>query len=180
MRSGDLGRIDADGYVWITGRAKDLIIRGGHNIDPALIEEALAGHPAVAFVGAIGQPDAHAGELPCAYVELADGAEATVEELLAFAREKVPEDAAIPKYIEVMDELPKTAVGKVFKPALRKMAIIRVYGAALAGAGIEAEIEVVEDKTRGLVVRVTPRDGADEAKIGDILGRFTRPWELAG
>jgi len=180
MRSGDLGRIDADGYVWITGRAKDLIIRGGHNIDPALIEEALAGHPAVAFAGAIGQPDAHAGELPCAYVELADGAEATAEELLAFAREKVPEDAAIPKYIEVMDELPKTAVGKVFKPALRKMAIIRVYGAALAGAGIEAEIEVVEDKTRGLVARVTPRDGADEAKIGDILGRFTRPWELAG
>ena len=53
MRSGDLGRIDADGYVWITGRAKDLIIRGGHNIDPALIEEALAGHPAVGFVGAM-------------------------------------------------------------------------------------------------------------------------------
>ena len=180
MRSGDLGRIDADGYVWITGRAKDLIIRGGHNIDPAMIEEALAGHPAVAFVGAIGQPDAHSGELPCAYVELTDGAEATAEELLAFAREKVPEDAAIPKYIEVMDELPKTAVGKVFKPALRKMAIIRVYGAALAEAGIEAGIEVVEDKTRGLVARVTPQNRADEAKIGDILGRFTRPWELAG
>ncbi|MGR3715661.1 MAG: acyl-CoA synthetase [Thermohalobaculum sp.] len=180
MRSGDLGRIDADGYVWITGRAKDLIIRGGHNIDPAMIEEALAGHPAVAFVGAIGQPDAHSGELPCAYVELTDGAEATAEDLLAFAREKVPEDAAIPKYIEVMDEMPKTAVGKVFKPALRKMAIIRVYGAALAEADIEAGIEVVEDKTRGLVARVTPQNRADEAKIGDILGRFTRPWELAG
>ncbi len=92
----------------------------------------------------------------------------------------MPEDAAIPKYIEVMDELPKTAVGKVFKPALRKMAITRVYGAALAGAGIEAEIEVVEDKTRGLVARITPRDGADATKIGEILGRFTRPWELAG
>ena len=180
MRSGDLGRIDADGYVWITGRAKDLIIRGGHNIDPALIEEALAGHPAVAFVGAIGQPDAHSGELPCAYVELADGATATAEELLAFAKEKVPEHAAIPKYIEVLGELPKTAVGKIFKPDLRKRAIIRVYGAALAGAGIEAGIEVVEDRTRGLVARVTPKSRADEAKIGDILGRFTPPWELAG
>ena len=180
MRSGDLGRIDADGYVWITGRAKDLIIRGGHNIDPALIEEALAGHPAVAFVGAIGQPDAHSGELPCAYVELADGATATAEELLAFAKEKVPEHAAIPKYIEVLGELPKTAVGKIFKPDLRKRAIIRVYGAALAGAGIEAGIEVVEDRTRGLVARVTPKNRADEAKIGDILGRFTPPWELAG
>ena len=179
MRSGDLGRIDADGYVWITGRAKDLIIRGGHNIDPAMIEEALAGHPAVVFVGAIGQPDAHAGELPCAYVELADGATATEEELLAFAKETVPEHAAVPKYIEVMDELPKTAVGKVFKPALRKMAIIRVYGAALAEAGIEAGIEVVEDKTRGLVARVTPTDGAGEAGIGDVLGRFARPWEMA-
>jgi len=180
MRSGDLGRIDADGYVWITGRAKDLIIRGGHNIDPALIEEALAGHPAVAFVGAIGQPDAHSGELPCAYVELADGATATAEELLAFAKEKVPEHAAIPKYIEVLGELPKTAVGKIFKPDLRKRAIIRVYGAALAGAGIEAGIEVVEDRTRGLVARVTPKNRADEAKIGEILGRFTPPWEMAG
>ena len=180
MRTGDLGRIDADGYVWITGRAKDLIIRGGHNIDPALIEEALAGHPAVAFAGAIGQPDAHSGELPCAYVELADGATATVEELMAFAREKVPEHAAIPKYIEVMDELPKTAVGKIFKPDLRKRAIIRVYGAALAGAGIEAGIEVIEDKARGLVARVAPAGGADEVSIGNVLGQFTPPWEMAG
>ncbi|MGJ8625010.1 MAG: acyl-CoA synthetase, partial [Yoonia sp.] len=68
LRTGDLGRIDEDGYVWITGRAKDLIIRGGHNIDPAEIEDALAGHPQVAFAGAIGQPDAHAGEVPAAYV----------------------------------------------------------------------------------------------------------------
>jgi acyl-CoA synthetase (AMP-forming)/AMP-acid ligase II len=180
LRSGDLGRIDDDGYLWITGRAKDLIIRGGHNIDPAMIEEALAGHPAVAFVGAIGQPDAHSGELPCAYVELADDATVATEELMAFAREKVPENAAVPKYIEVMDELPKTAVGKIFKPDLRKMAITRVYGAALAKAGIDAEIEVVEDKTRGLVARVTPTGGAGEPEIGEALGRFTPPWEMAG
>jgi len=180
LRSGDLGRIDGDGYLWITGRAKDLIIRGGHNIDPAMIEEALAGHPAVAFVGAIGQPDAHSGELPCAYVELADDATATTEELMGFAREKVPEHAAVPKYIEVMDELPKTAVGKIFKPDLRKMAITRVYGAALAKAGIDAAIEVVEDKTRGLVARVTPSNPAEQAKIGEILGQFAPPWILVG
>ncbi|HUS54289.1 MAG TPA: acyl-CoA synthetase [Thermohalobaculum sp.] len=178
LRSGDLGRLDADGYVWITGRAKDLIIRGGHNIDPAMIEEALAGHPAVAFVGVIGQPDAHSGEVPCAYVELIDGATATVEELLAFADRAVPEDAAVPKYIEVMDELPKTAVGKIFKPDLRKMAIARVYGAALAKADIDAAIEIVEDKTRGLVARITPRDGAEASDIGEALAQFTRPWEL--
>lgn len=66
--------MDADGYLWITGRAKDLIIRGGHNIDPAEIEDALLSHPKVAAVAAIGQPDSFAGELPCAYVELIAGA----------------------------------------------------------------------------------------------------------
>ena len=179
LRTGDLGRIDPDGYLWITGRAKDLIIRGGHNIDPAVIEEALAGHPDVAFVGAIGQPDAHAGEIPCAYVELVDGASTSNEALAEFAAERITERAAIPKHVEVMDELPKTAVGKVFKPDLRKMAISRVYGAALKEAGIEAEIEVNEDKTRGLVATVTPRTpGTSEEAIGKILGTFPRPWQL--
>ena len=136
LRSGDLGRIDADGYLFITGRAKDLIIRGGHNIDPAMIEEALMAIPTVAFVGAIGQPDAHAGELPCAYVELVKGATIGVDALLDFARDHIHERAAVPKYIEVLDELPKTAVGKVFKPDLRRKAITRIYNAALAEAGL--------------------------------------------
>ncbi len=179
LRSGDLGRIDGDGYLWITGRAKDLIIRGGHNIDPAVIEEALAGHPAVAFVGAVGQPDARAGEVPCAYVELAAGAGVSVAELLEFASGAVPERAAVPKHLEVLDELPKTAVGKVYKPALRKMAIARVYGEALAATGIRARIEVVEDRSRGLVARITPEGAAEEARIGEALGSFDRPWEIA-
>ena len=123
LRTGDLGRIDPDGYLWITGRAKDLIIRGGHNIDPATIEDALLGHEAVAMAGAIGQPDAHSGELPCAYVELVADARTTEAELLEFVRGRIGERAAIPKYIEILPELPKTAVGKVFKPALRKSAI---------------------------------------------------------
>ena len=118
LRTGDLGRIDAEGYLFITGRAKDLIIRGGHNIDPAIIEEALMGHEAVGFVGAIGQPDAHAGELPCAYVELVKGAQATVEELMAYAAKHISERAAVPKHLEIMAELPKTAVGKISKKDL--------------------------------------------------------------
>ncbi|MGB1235465.1 MAG: acyl-CoA synthetase [Planktomarina sp.] len=178
LRTGDLGRIDEDGYLYITGRAKDLIIRGGHNIDPAEIEEALAGHEAVAFVGAIGQPDAHAGEIPCAYVELVDGASATNADLLAFACEKVSERAAHPKYIEVLDELPKTAVGKVFKPDLRKSAITRVYNEALGKAGVDAQVvSVVDDKKRGLVAQVS--GGADDEKVTDVLGSFTRPWDRA-
>ncbi|MFK7943169.1 MAG: acyl-CoA synthetase [Paracoccaceae bacterium] len=181
LRTGDLGRIDADGYLWITGRAKDLIIRGGHNIDPAAIEEALAGHPHVAFVGAIGQPDAHSGEMPCAYVELIEGGNATGADLMAYCEEHIHERAAVPKHVEIMDELPKTAVGKIFKPDLRKSAITRVYGAALEKAGIKAAIDVHEDKTRGLVATVTPEDAStDHAAIGAVLGGFARPWELGG
>src|SRR5690606_28205320 len=137
------------------GRAKDLIIRGGHNIDPAEIEEAMMGHPAVAFVGAVGQPDAFAGELPCAYVELVKGAEATAEELTEYARTHIHERAAVPKHVEILPELPKTAVGKIFKPDLRKLAIRRVYDAALAEAGLAVLArEVFEDKKRGLVARI--------------------------
>ncbi|SFD49592.1 acyl-CoA synthetase [Roseivivax sediminis] len=179
LRTGDLGRIDPDGYLWITGRAKDLIIRGGHNIDPAEIEEALLAHPAVAFAGAIGQPDAHSGELPCAFVELVDGAEVTVEELMAHCRTHVHERAAYPKHLTILDELPKTAVGKVFKPDLRKLAIARVYNGALETAGSPARVTwVIDDKTRGLVAQVTGH-GATDKEIGDILGAFTRPWERA-
>jgi fatty-acyl-CoA synthase len=180
LRTGDLGRIDADGYLFITGRAKDLIIRGGHNIDPALIEEALMGHKAVAFVGAIGQPDAHAGEVPSAYVELVKGATATVADLMEFAKGSISEHAAVPKHIEILPELPKTAVGKVFKPDLRRMAMIRIYDAELAAAGIPARVaEVVEDKKRGLVARIAKSGPVDEAKVADLLGKHTRPWEWA-
>jgi fatty-acyl-CoA synthase len=176
LRTGDLGRIDPDGYLWITGRAKDLIIRGGHNIDPAEIEEALAGHPAVAFAGAIGQPDAHAGEVPCVYLELVAGADVTEEALLDYAREHIHERAAHPKHLEVLDELPKTAVGKIFKPDLRKRAITRIFNAALAELDAEV-VAVAEDKKRGLVVQV----GGDPQmadQIGKALGAYTVPWDM--
>lgn len=181
LRTGDLGRLDPDGYLWITGRAKDLIIRGGHNIDPAVIEDALMAHPAVAFVGAIGQPDAHSGEVPCAYVELVKGASATPEELAAFASARVPERAAHPKYVEILPELPKTAIGKVLKNELRKLAISRIYGAALAEAKLAATVvSVVEDRKRGLVARLQRSDGVTDAQVASVLGNFTRPWQWDG
>jgi len=180
LRTGDLGRIDADGYLWITGRAKDLIIRGGHNIDPAMIEEALLSHPAVGFAGAIGQPDAVAGELPCVYVELVAGATATWRELLEHAADRVPERAAVPKHVEVMAELPKTAVGKVFKPDLRRMAITRVFNEVFEKKHLHVSVaEVIEDKRRGLVARLAKTGEVDDEKVEDLMGTFTVPWEWA-
>ena len=180
LRTGDLGRIDEDGYLWITGRAKDLIIRGGHNIDPAEIEEALLAHHDVAFAGAIGQPDAHAGEVPCVYVELVEGASVTEEELMKHAKVHVHERAAHPKHVEIMPELPKTAVGKIFKPDLRKSAITRIYNAALEKEGVPARVtSVLDDKKRGLVAQLTNNSDASEEEVGKVLGAFTRPWEWA-
>ena len=178
LRTGDLGRMDADGYLFITGRAKDLIIRGGHNLDPAVIEEALMTHPAVAFAGAIGQPDAHSGEVPCAYVELVAGATVTLESLLVHCHQQIPERAAIPKYVEVLPSLPKTAVGKILKPELRKRAIARVLDAALKEAGVAARVAaVVEDRTRGLVAQVQSRDGGERARVTQCLSVFVIPWD---
>ena len=178
LRTGDLGRFDADGYLWITGREKDQIIRGGHNIDPEMIEEVLATHPDVAVAGAVGQPDARAGELPCAFVELMHGGKASADDLVQFARDNIGEQAAAPVHIEIIDTMPKTIVGKVFKPDLRKAAIARVYADALASSGLGAGVDkVVDDRTRGFVVIVSGAEGIPDQKIDEVLGAFPRPWD---
>lgn len=119
LDSGDLGRIDEDGFVWVTGRAKELIKRGGHGIDPSMIENAISAHTAVALVAAIGRPDAYAGEIPIAYVELRPGQDISMDELIAFARERIPERAAVPKEIIFLPKLPVTPIGKVHKHTLK-------------------------------------------------------------
>jgi fatty-acyl-CoA synthase len=171
LNTGDLGFIDSEGFLHLTGRAKDLIIRGGHNIDPVLIEDALLRHPAVAMAAAVGQPDAHAGELPMAYVTLKPGASASADELLNAARELVPERAAVPVRVEVLTQMALTAVGKVAKAELRLLAIKHVFDRLLADHGIAAELTVLADAVRGTVVRL--RCAPDELPRASILlGRF--------
>jgi fatty-acyl-CoA synthase len=118
LNTGDLGRLDSDHYFWITGRSKELIIRGGHNIDPRLIEDALHAHQDVSLAAAVGRPDPHAGEVPVAYVQLKPGGKVSGEELLHFAEKRVGERAAVPKAVHVVEVMPVTAVGKIFKPQL--------------------------------------------------------------
>ncbi|WP_067840451.1 AMP-binding enzyme [Nocardia lijiangensis] len=109
----------------LAGRTKDLIIRGGHNIDPQAIEDALLTHPAVTAAAVVGQPATHSGEVPVAYVMLTPGRNATADELRAWASHHVPERAAAPKIVEIIDALPVTPVGKPFKNELRRRATER-------------------------------------------------------
>ena len=157
VNSGDLGRLDEDGYLWITGRAKDMIIRGGHNIDPMAIEEVFFQHPAVALAAVVGQPDAYAGELPVAYVQAKPGATLDVDELLDFVRQRTPERAAVPVKLYVIDSVPLTGVGKVFKPALRLDAAKRMVAALLADlvpAGASLDVTVQTHEVHGNLISV--------------------------
>ncbi|MGE4242983.1 acyl-CoA synthetase [Ramlibacter sp.] len=173
VNSGDLGRVDANGYLWITGRAKDLVIRGGHNIDPTSIEEILYQHPAVAVAAVVGEPDAYAGELPVAFVQLKeDFADADPKQILAYAAARTPERAAVPVQLYVVDTIPLTAVGKVFKPALRLQAAeraVRRLLALLEKDGCTVDVNVASHKEHGTLIGVTlsgePAGGREAALV---------------
>ncbi|GAB2827849.1 acyl-CoA synthetase [Actinocorallia aurea] len=174
LLTGDLGRVDEDGYLYLTGRAKDLIIRGGHNIDPRPVEESLLAHPDVREAAVVGAPDAHAGEVPVAYLVLAEGARADEAELLAWAREHAPEPAAAPRSVHVVESLPVTAVGKIFKPALVEDAVRRVVAALLGPAdGVRVE-------TRDGLPHAVVRTDGDAAALTAELDRYPFSHEIAG
>lgn len=180
FNTGDLGRMDADGYIWLTGRSKDLIIRGGHNIDPQMIEEALHGHPAVAMAAAVGKPDEKAGELPVVYVQLKPGQQASEAELLAHAADHVPERAAVPKDVWIIDALPVTAVGKTFKPTLRHDAIRRVFEQVLAPLAPGLSVEVRADDRHGQLAHIHVPDLHDQRRsaLEQRLAGFAVRYEL--
>ncbi|AFK55973.1 AMP-binding protein [Tistrella mobilis] len=153
LDTGDMGVMDADGFLTITGRAKDVIIRGGHNIDPALIEEPLNAHPDVALGAAVGLPDARLGEVPVAFVTLKRGSSRSGADILAELAPTIAERAAIPRWIEVLPALPMTAVGKVHKPGLRREACRRAAAACL---GLDPDRIGAEDLPGGRIAVILP------------------------
>jgi long-chain acyl-CoA synthetase len=118
LHTGDVGVLDADGYLTIVDRIKDMIIRGGENIYPQEIESVLARHEAVLEAAVIGAPHEVYGEVPVAYVVTYPDATVTADELLAFSRGNLTK-IKIPVAINVVRALPKNPVGKIDKPALR-------------------------------------------------------------
>ncbi|MGC1211667.1 MAG: acyl-CoA synthetase [Micromonospora sp.] len=177
LDTGDLARVDEDGFVYLSGRAKDLIIRGGHNIDPATIEDALLAHPQVTGASAVGRPDAHAGEVPVAYVTVAPHAAVTEEELRDWASAHVPDRTAAPRTVTVLDELPVTAVGKLYKLPLRADAIRRELRAALVGVPGVHDIDATIDRS-SVVATVKVHPSAQEETVKAILGRYAIEWRL--
>jgi fatty-acyl-CoA synthase len=162
--SGDLGHVDADGEVHVTGRAKDVIIRSAHNIDPAVIEEALLQHPAVQLAAAVGEPDAYAGELPVAFVQPKAGADLDLAELARFVAARIPERPALPRRIDTVAAMPLTAIGKIYKPALRRIATERALSAALEplrAGGWTVSVVSADDGAASTVTVTLPRDGSD-------------------
>ncbi len=177
LDTGDRAWVVEDGFIHLAGRAKDIIIRGGHNIDPAVIETVLLAHPAITAAQAVGRPDVHAGEVPVAFVTLAPGANTTSEDLCAWASDHVPEQAAAPKAVTVLDALPVTAVGKPFKPALRAEATREAVTDAIGGMATVTGIR--GDLVDGAVLAVISlAPGADETPVKEVLERFAINWRL--
>ena len=144
LDTGDLGAVDGEGFIHLAGRAKDLIIRGGHNIDPATIEDALLAHPGRRGRGrrrparrarrrgarGVRRPRAGRPGQPSPSCE-------------AWAAERVPERAAAPRHVEIVEEIPLTAVGKPYKPELRRRAAEQAAKDALSGTAVHDRVRAV-------------------------------------
>ena len=189
--TGDLGRIDSDGVLFVTGRAKDIIIRGGHNIDPSTIEDALLRSPEVLHAAAVGKPDSYAGELPVAYVQLVPGSRMSGAELIALAGQHIGERAAIPKEIHIVERIPLTDAGKPSKVTLRYDAASRVFRTALTRAleGVLPadawDIDVHAHPVHGSMVTISiarlneAEQAAVEGLIGELMSRYAYAYEIA-
>ncbi len=165
LLSGDLGHVDADGRIFLTGRAKDLIIRGSHNIEPSVIEEAFLAHPAVSACAAVGEPDGYAGELPVVFVTLEPGVRVEAAQLLAEVSSRIPERPAVPKRVSIVEQMPLTAIGKIYKPALRVIAARVKLEELLRREGLAVDWRVECAETSGGGVRALIGLATDDAAV---------------
>jgi cyclohexanecarboxylate-CoA ligase len=133
FHTGDLGRMDSEGYIEITGRLKDIIIRGGENISVKEIEDLLHTHPCISDVACVAMPDAKLGEKACAYVTTREGATLTFEEMVNFLTKQGLSKRKIPERLEIIKEFPRTPSGKIIKAELRKDIAKKLGTAARAG-----------------------------------------------
>jgi fatty-acyl-CoA synthase len=175
LDTGDLASVDDDGFIALAGRAKDLIIRGGHNIDPATIEDALLEHPDVSAAAAVGRPDPHSGEVPVAFVTLTPGSDSVPEELEAWAAVHVPERAAAPRHVEILDEIPQTAVGKPYKPELRRLAAEQAARDALAETALGDQVRAL---LVGATVEIQVPHSTHDDEVGRALSQYAWTWRL--
>jgi len=171
VRTGDLGKIDINGYLSLCGRQKEIIIRGGHNIDPKMIEDVASAHADVLLAAAVPRPDSYSGELPVLYVTLIDNSTVTITELEHFMQAHIPERAAMPKTINIIDEMPLTAVGKLFKPALVCTEIAQIIKLALTESlpAKSYQISVQPDKKLGINATIEIAPTSDAKAIKEVI-----------
>lgn len=174
LETGDIGRIAPDGTVTISGRAKDVIIRAGNNIDPAEIEIAANGFDGVAESAAVAMPDRYAGEVPVLYVVPRAGRRIATDALERHLRDVIGDPQARPVRIAVLEALPLTSLGKVSRLDLRRMAATDAALAALGDHGLSARLDFV-----GNAVRVTPADAASSDAVMQVIAELGLPATLA-
>jgi fatty-acyl-CoA synthase len=169
--TGDIGYLTEDERLVLTGREKDLIVRSGHNIDPAAIEDVANAFPGVQMSSAVGMPDAYAGEVPILFVVPSPNQTIDLARLHEHLERNVHEPPARPKRVVLLDALPVTAVGKIFKPTLRDLAVrekVRTELDRIFGAAMEADIQVDKDDKLNTLVRVSVGSG-DKALLSELV-----------
>ena len=162
LMTGDIGYLTEDERLILTGRAKDLIVRSGHNIDPAAIEDVANDFPGVQISSAVGMPDQYAGEVPILFVVAAPGQAIDLGALEQHLEGNIMEPPAKPRRVVVLDRLPVTAVGKIFKPTLRDLAIkekARLEIERLLGKNVAADIDIGQDEKLNTRVKIVVHGG---------------------
>jgi fatty-acyl-CoA synthase len=181
--TGDIGYLTPDERLVLTGREKDLIVRSGHNIDPAAIEDVANDFPGVQMSSAVGMPDAYAGEVPILFVVPSPSQAIDLGRLKDHVEQNINEPPAKPRHVVLLDALPVTAVGKVFKPALRDLAIkekVRTEIEKIFGAATKARIAVERDDKLNTLVRISIEsdDAPRKQQLADSLSALPQIYRI--